>query len=124
MRNLILLMLLFISAQMSAQFKSVPISNWNDLKSENAILVDVRTVQEFEQGHLCEAKNVDFKATDFKAKIQELPKDSIIYVYCKTGVRSENAATLMTKLGYRNVVNLEGGFSSFIELGGTPCLTN
>lgn len=124
MRNLIMLMLLFIGAQMSAQFKSVPISNWNDLKSENAILVDVRTVQEFEQGHLCEAKNLDYKATDFKVKIQELPKDSIIYVYCKTGVRSENAATLLTKLGYRNVVNLEGGFNAFTELGGTPCLTN
>lgn len=121
MRNLFLLTLLLTSTWMTAQFKSVPISSWDADQSEQAILVDVRTEEEFDQGHLCGALNIDFKADDFKSTIQKLPKSTPVYLYCRTGRRSESAATLLEELGFENITNLEGGYVAYTEEGGAPC---
>lgn len=121
MRNLVFLALLLSSTLMTAQFKSAPISSWDADQSEQAILVDVRTEEEFDQGHLCDALNVDFKAEDFETKILELPKSSPVYLYCRTGKRSESAATLLQELGFKNITNLEGGYVAYTEEGGAPC---
>jgi len=121
MRNLVFLALLLSSTLMTAQFKSSPISSWDADQSEQAILVDVRTEEEFDQGHLCDALNVDFKAEDFETKILELPKSSPVYLYCRTGKRSESAATLLQELGFKNITNLEGGYVAYTEEGGAPC---
>lgn len=121
MRNLVLLTFLLTSALMSAQFKSAPISTWEGNQSEYAILIDVRTPEEFDQGHLCDALNIDYKAEDFKEHIEKLPKSTPVYLYCRTGKRSESAATLLQELGFENITNLEGGYVAYSEDGGTPC---
>ncbi|WP_417361785.1 rhodanese-like domain-containing protein [Galbibacter sp.] len=121
MRILVLLTLFLTGAMMSAQFKSVPISTLEGDESEQGILIDVRTEEEYNQGHLCDALNVDFKAEDFEAKIQELDKSTAVYLYCKTGVRSKDAATLLQELGFENIINLEGGYTAYIEESGKPC---
>ena len=76
---------------------------------QGAILIDVRSNQEYREGHLQGAINIpDFEITN---KIQrEIPKkNQLIIVYCQYGGRSRNVMTIMNKLGYNNVYNLYGG---------------
>lgn len=124
MKYHVLLAFLVSSYLMSAQFKSVAIATWDGDAHKEAVLVDVRTPEEFDQGHLCDALNIDFKAEDFKDKIQELSKTTPIYLYCRTGKRSKNAASLLEELGFENITNLEGGYVAYTEEGGKPCPEN
>jgi rhodanese-related sulfurtransferase len=121
MRNLLFLTFLLTTTMVCAQFESIPITTMEKDQEEQIILVDVRTKEEFDQGHLCDALNIDFKADDFKANIQKLPKSSPVYLYCRTGKRSKSAATILKGLGFENITNLEGGYVAYTEAGGTPC---
>ena len=76
---------------------------------QGAILIDVRSNQEYREGHLQGAINIpEFEITN---RIQqEIPKkNQSIILYCQYGGRSRNAMTIMNKLGYNNVYNLYGG---------------
>lgn len=72
-------------------------------------LVDVRTPLEFSQGHIKNAKNINVKAEGFKDKIQQLDKDKPVYIYCKSGHRSNIAAQEMVELGFTEIYDLKGG---------------
>jgi len=77
--------------------------------SQGAILLDVRSNQEYREGHLQGAINIpDFEITN---RIQrEVPKkNQLIVLYCQYGGRSRNSMMLMKKIGYTNVYNLYGG---------------
>lgn len=80
------------------------------LSDVNAQIVDVRTSEEFANGHIGKALNIDVTQSDFteKAKIQ-LDKSKTCYVYCRSGRRSLMAADLLAKDGFK-VVNLRGGY--------------
>lgn len=73
------------------------------------ILLDVRTVEEFDSGHLKGALNIDIKAADFAEQIEKLDKSATYLVYCLGGVRSARAMQLMQAQGFKKVYNLEGG---------------
>ena len=77
--------------------------------SQGAILVDVRSNQEYREGHLQGAINIpDFEIVNRIQK--EIPKkNQLIIVYCQHGGRSKNSMTMMKKMGYTNVYNLYGG---------------
>lgn len=77
--------------------------------SQGAILLDVRSVQEYREGHLQGAINIpDFEIVNRIQK--EIPKkNQLIVAYCQYGGRSRNAMMLMKKIGYTNVYNLYGG---------------
>ncbi len=79
---------------------------------QNAVLVDVRSHQEFEEGHLNGA--ICICVYDLEKDINKrLPnKKTIIIVYCSSGARSTQAKEILEKLGYENVYNLEGGLDS------------
>jgi len=77
--------------------------------SQGAILIDVRSNQEYREGHLQGAINIpDFEIAN---RIQrEVPKkNQLIVLYCQYGGRSKNTMTIMNKIGYTNVFNLYGG---------------
>jgi len=77
--------------------------------SQGAILIDVRSNQEYKEGHLRGAINIpDFEIIN---RVQsEIPKkNQSIILYCQYGGRSKNSMDLMKKLGYTNVYNLYGG---------------
>ncbi len=78
----------------------------NELIANGAILVDVRSVQEFEEGHLENA--ISIPVYEIKKRHEQLLKDKfqMIIVYCSTGHRSEKAQKLLKKLGYEKVYNL------------------
>jgi rhodanese-related sulfurtransferase len=77
-------------------------------KEENFILLDVRTIEEYNDGHIPGAINIA-NETIRTEEIPELPdKDQRIYVYCRSGNRSKQAAKKLVKLGYTNIVEIGG----------------
>ena len=83
----------------------------------DGIIIDVRTSQEFNSGHIIDATNIDFYSDDFSDKLEIVRKDVPIYVYCRSGGRSSSAANKMEKLGFTKVYNLLGGIGSWQSEG-------
>lgn len=76
-------------------------------------LVDVRTTSEYADGHISNAINIDVLQADFKDKVANLDKNKPIMVYCKMGGRSAKAATILKEMGFKDVTDLEGGFTAW-----------
>lgn len=86
-------------------------------KDSNALVIDVRTAEEFEQGHLKGAINYNVEAGDFEQKISSLDTSKALYVYCLAGKRSAKAASILDEKGYRRIYNLSGGIKQWEEQG-------
>ncbi len=84
-------------------------------ESPDAILLDVRTPEEFATGNIEGAVNIDFKASDFEQKITGLDKSKTYFVYCLSGIRSGKAADRMSELGFTSLYTLNGGYSAWTE---------
>ena len=77
----------------------------------DAVLLDVRTPEEFEAGHIPNAKLLDIRQPEtFVAGIQALDGSQSYYVYCRSGARSAQACQLMKQMGIDQAFNLLGGF--------------
>ena len=76
----------------------------------NAVILDVRTEGECNEGIIPQAINIDIhKGQGFIYQIDELDKSKNYYVYCRSGARSEQACHLMNQMGFQNTFNLLGG---------------
>lgn len=75
----------------------------------NVILLDVRSPQEFAEGHLRNAINIPTYEIYTKAPQMLRDKEAIIIAYCTVGIRSENAIRILKKLGYKNLYHLDEG---------------
>ncbi|PCI10156.1 MAG: hypothetical protein COB73_03940 [Flavobacteriaceae bacterium] len=73
-------------------------------------LVDVRTPGEYSEGYIKNAINIDIFGDDFMGKMSKLDKNKPVYVYCKSGHRSGNAAEKLEEAGFTKVYDLDGGF--------------
>jgi len=78
-------------------------------KSDSIQLVDVRTPEEYENGHIKNAININYYNSDFSSKINKLDKNKPIYVYCKSGYRSGKSAIILKNLGFKTIYDLKGG---------------
>lgn len=85
--------------------------------NSEAQLVDVRTQGEFASGHLANAINLDFYSSDFEKSLGGLSKEKPVYVYCKVGGRSHDAASIMRKGGFKQVFELDGGIMKWNAAG-------
>tara|TARA_B100000575_G_scaffold109192_1_gene86957 strand:+ start:47596 stop:47901 length:306 start_codon:yes stop_codon:yes gene_type:complete len=86
---------------------------------QNAFLLDVRTAEEFEEGHIPQATLLDIRqASNFIDGIQSLDVSKNYYVYCRSGLRSAQACQLMNHYGLKTTYNLLGGF---MEWDGESC---
>lgn len=95
-----------------------------EIKTGSVQLLDVRTPQEYTEGHIDGAINIDVKSDDFQQIAEkELSKESTVFVYCRSGRRSLDAADRLTKLGYYKVVNLKGGIIEWKDNGFTVTTT-
>ncbi|MBP7007092.1 MAG: rhodanese-like domain-containing protein [Candidatus Pacebacteria bacterium] len=84
--------------------------------NSNAILLDVRTPEEYDSGHIKGATNIDFRGADFVSEIQKLDKSKTYFVYCRSGNRSADAVQIMKENGINNIIELDGGIVSAPEL--------
>lgn len=83
------------------------------------IVLDVRTPEEYAQGHLPEKtpRNLDFYAADFREQLAQLDREKTYLVYCRTGNRSGETMKLMKELGFRRVYDLKGGIVAWQSAG-------
>ncbi len=80
------------------------------------VLLDVRTPAEYQNGHLEGAVNVDYQS-DFKTEIEKMNKEKKYLIYCRTGIRSDNAMQIMRHFGFKEVYNMLGGISLWTDQG-------
>ncbi len=121
----ILLSMAFVTAscQQPAQDKEAGVKNisaaefkkMTELKE--GVLLDVRTPEEFAEGHIPGAINIDYNSGNFKSEIEKLDKNKSYEIYCRSGKRSRAAADIMNELGFKSVVNLSGGILEWQENG-------
>jgi len=80
---------------------------------ETGTLVDVRTPKEFVESHLVGAVNINFKKRTFPDYINAIDKSKPVLVYCRSANRSGKAALIMQSLGFKNIIDLDGGFKAW-----------
>ena len=77
--------------------------------NEQFVILDVRTPEEFADGHIENAINIDVNSGQFREDISKLNKNDTYLVYCRSGRRSDNARDIMEELGFSDVYNMTGG---------------
>lgn len=78
-------------------------------QNENAVLIDVRSKQEYNEYHLPNAINIPVYEIENRIVNYVKDKNELIILYCQMGSRSKNAKRILEKLQYNNVYNLKGG---------------
>ena len=86
-------------------------------KIEGIQLVDVRTPNEYNEGHLPNALNIDFLDKNFEINIQQLDKTKPVIVYCQRGSRSAKCASQLIANGFVKIYDLDNGFSKWKSSG-------
>ncbi len=87
-----------------------PVQAFEKLKKDkNVLLLDVRTPEEFEQGHISGALNIPVQELESRIGELEKYKNSEIVVYCRSGNRSRRASEILVRNGFKKVYNLVGG---------------
>jgi phage shock protein E len=121
--SLIIISMFFLAACANSQTQQKPsVENVDALKfkqlveAKKGIVIDVRTPEEFSEGYIPTATNIDIYNDDFETRVTKLDKSKEIYVYCQAGGRSSDAAKILQNKGYK-VYNLEDGFSDWKKKG-------
>lgn len=118
--RLFMVVALLIPAFAFAEIKNEDVAKVEELiKSGKYTVIDVRTKEEYDAGHIQGALNFDYYNDDFEEKIEaELKdKDKPYIVYCRSGMRSLYSAEILEELGYTNVTNMKGGFLAWQSAG-------
>jgi rhodanese-related sulfurtransferase len=83
------------------------------INREDAILLDIRSIAEFSEGHILNAINIPFTDLDNRTSELEKFRDRAIIIYCKTGVSAGQAATSLNKLSFKKIHRLKGGIENW-----------
>lgn len=94
--------------QLQSRYQEVKVSDVRKLVEENAFIIDARERREFERGHLKNAVNIPL--SEFRKRLDEIPKDRPVYIHCRSGQRSYNMVMALKNMGYDNVYNIAGSF--------------
>lgn len=82
------------------------------------VVLDVRTPDEFSEGHIAGAKNIDFlDEAKFKAEAAKLDKSKTYLVHCQAGGRSAKSLKILQELGLKNLIHLDDGFGGWSDNG-------
>lgn len=91
--------------------KSLIVENQGNI---NFVILDIRTPEEFAEGHIDGAQNVDFYDS-FEPEITKLDKNRTYLIYCRSGNRSNTANDIFKQLGFKEVYELDGGYNAWQE---------
>ena len=103
--SLLIIMFLIVACENNSKSETIDTNKALTLINEGAIILDVRTVDEFNREHIPNAINIPLDQIDTVG----FDKDSKIIVYCQSGMRSKQAIDKMIELGYTSLYNLDGG---------------
>ena len=112
---------LAVNSQENQSVKKIDSVEAHKLITDNEInpdfvILDVRTPEEFNSGHIQNAINIDYKSSNFKDEVNKLDKNKIYAVYCHSGRRAAASADIMEQLGFKNLYNI-GGVLQWQEAG-------
>ncbi|WP_367568639.1 FAD-dependent oxidoreductase [Lacrimispora sp.] len=93
---------------LNQEFKQVNVDKVRELVENQELIIDVREPYEYESGHIKGAFNIPL--SQLRERVSEIPKERTVYLHCRTGQRSYNAALALQHLGFQNVVNVAGSF--------------
>lgn len=83
------------------------------IESGEGLLIDLRTPEEYEEGHIEGSVNIDFFANDFETEIAKLDKNKPVYIYCASGGRSGKTFKLMKEKEFSTVYHLPIGYNGW-----------
>lgn len=118
--KLFMVIALLIPAFAFAEIKNEDVAKVDELiKSGKYTVIDVRTKEEYDAGHIKGALNFDYYNDGFEEKIESQLKDKNkpYIVYCRSGMRSLYSAQILEDLGYTDVTNMKGGFLAWQSAG-------
>lgn len=81
--------------------------------SKSAQVLDVRTPDEYNNGHLAKAININWNGNDFEAAASKLDKSKPVFVYCLGGGRSANASAKLKSMGFTEIYDMQGGITAW-----------
>lgn len=111
---LVAVMTISCQSQSHPKIKVLEVADYKqEINKESVQLIDVRTPSEFNSGAIENAININVSDASFDEQIQKLDKSKPVYVYCRSGARSQTAAHRMVGLGFEQVIDLEGGYLSW-----------
>lgn len=91
-------------------------ANMQSSPPEDLVILDVRTPEEFGEGHLEGATMIDFYREDFAAQLEQLDPEVPYLLYCRSGNRSGQTADIMRELGFSDVSDVDGGIIAWNDL--------
>ncbi len=100
---------------MLTQTKDISPQEAQQLFQQGVLFVDVREVEEFAQARIPNAQLLPL--SEFAGRFRELPSDSPVVLYCRSGNRSSQAITWLAAQGYSNLLNLDGGILAWYQQG-------
>jgi thioredoxin len=119
--SILLIVLIFTSCkgQTSKAIQTIDVKAFAEKlqTTENPQLLDVRTPEEYAVEHIGNATNVNWNGSDFVAKASNFDKTKPVFVYCKVGGRSGQAAEKLAELGFTTIYNLDGGMMKWVAAG-------
>ena len=120
MNRIVVLSLIFIfSCELlnSPEINIISESDFVEIQDSDYTLIDVRTQDEFDLGHIDSAINLDFYSETFQNDILSLPKNETIVLYCRTNNRSSKTANILKENGFKEISVLEGGITDWVKNG-------
>jgi len=109
-----LLVLLVSCNQQPTEVKVISAEEMQELTSyEDVQLVDVRTAEEYKDGFIANAQNIDYNSNTFDKEIEKLDKSKPVIVYCQKGGRSAKCSKKLEDKGFVKVYDLEGGLAKW-----------
>ena len=119
LRFVFFFLLLFYSCQIfeSNEINEISDIQFTEIQDTDYILVDVRTAEEYESGHIQDAVNFDFYSESFQNDILTLDNSSSIILYCRTQNRSTKTANYLKENGYNEISVIAGGITSWVKNG-------
>ena len=101
----------------TSQNDAISVLDSNEFKAQTlnkkVQLIDVRTANEFNSGHIKNAKNIDIFSSKFNVECCKFNKENAVYLYCQSGARSRQASTKLAAMGFIKIYDLRGGISNY-----------
>tara|TARA_B100001175_G_C19289848_1_gene532998 strand:+ start:114 stop:482 length:369 start_codon:yes stop_codon:yes gene_type:complete len=117
MRYFFVVILPIFLCSCTKQFEYISVEEFNNFYDNEFELIDVRTVEEFQSGHILGAINIDFLSLDLLDEINEIDTNSNLIIYCRTDNRSRKSAKILADNKYKNVYVIKGGIDEWTSQG-------